>query len=75
MLTDDPGKINELVYRDASGIRWDVEVGAFKAFEPDKWENSALIEGIRIAVSNELGLLLDFDLNTIWGEGTEGLRK
>ncbi len=75
VLTDNPDKMNELVYRDASGIRWDVEVGAFRAFEPHKWENSTLIEGIRIAVSNELGLLLDFNLNTVWGEGTEELRK
>ena len=65
----------ELIYRDASGIRWNKEKAAFEAYEPSRWQHEKLFVQILMAVEREFGQLLIIASDTRWTNVSTSLRK
>src|SRR5690348_13207601 len=61
----------DLIYRDASGIRWDSTLRALHAYEPERWDALTLYRQIIAAVRREYGVVLEITPNTRWS-GTSG---
>ena len=65
----------ELVYRDASGIRWERTLQGFVAYQPDRWEHAMLFQQIVMAVRNEYGDCLLVSNETCWTNVPDEIRK
>ena len=75
VVAEDPNGTNKFVYRDATGIRWDEERGAFKAWEPERWEPAALLHAVVGAAKRELGVRLVIGTETKWHDDTAPLKS
>ena len=75
VVVDDPLGTNKFIHRDASGIRWDEDLCAFRAFEPTRWKPSELMAAIRAAAVRELGIEIRTDTSTQWHEDTLDLAQ
>ena len=75
IVAEDPNGTNKFVYRDATGIRWDEERGAFKAQEPERWDPTALMLAVVGAAERELGIRLVIGSETKWHNDTAPLRS
>ena len=64
-----------LIWRDASGIRWDNTEKAFVAYEPTRWEHLPLLKQIVQAAFNEYGELLFVTEDTQWRDVPPDLRE
>jgi hypothetical protein len=54
------------IWRDASGIRWDPDLRALRAAEPNRWELFALFKQMVAAVRNEYRTTLTVTPHTVW---------
>ena len=70
---EDPNGTNQYIYRDATGIRWDEQLGGFRAGDPTQWDHRSLLETILRAAHRELGIRLSSTDSTIWHDDTANL--
>jgi hypothetical protein len=62
------------IYRDASGIRWNTTLRTLQAYEPERWEATALYRQMIAAVRREYGVLLVIKPSTRWSGVSDELR-
>jgi hypothetical protein len=60
------GEGYELIFRSASGLRWDPGQKMFYASEPERWAHSELLQHLVRTLANECGTTLQVTSSTRW---------